>query len=138
MYSVLIYCTITASQASMFPIFFVSSFLLVTISILHKIAFLVHPKQLSFPFFPAPCMLSSARSLRYHRHYYQSSMVKLKRSITSSHQRLDHVHPLWAEQVDALEDIDLALGRCLLREDVDGDESSCPTDAGTEEIHKQT
>lgn len=58
--------------------------------------------------------------------------------MTSSHQCLDHVHPLCPEQVDALEDVDLALGRGLLREDVDGDESPCPTDARTAETHKQT
>ena len=58
--------------------------------------------------------------------------------MTSSHQRLDHVHPLCPEQVDAIEDVDLGLSRCLLDEDVNGDERPRPTNARTEEIQTAT
>ena len=55
---------------------------------------------------------------------------------TLSHQRLHHADSLSSQQVDALEDVDGAVGRGLLRQDVDGDEGPRPTDTGTTEKHK--
>ena len=51
--------------------------------------------------------------------------------MTSSHQRLDHIHPLSPEQIDALEDVNFAFCLCLFDEDVDGYKSSRPSNART-------
>ena len=54
--------------------------------------------------------------------------------MTSSHQSLDHVHPLFPQPIDALEDIDLSLCIRLFDEDVNGYEGARPSNARTTNV----
>ena len=47
--------------------------------------------------------------------------------LISSHQRLDHVHPLCPESTDAMKDVDFVFCLGLVDEEVDGDERSRPS-----------
>ena len=57
--------------------------------------------------------------------------------MTSSHQSLDHVHPLFPQQINALEDIDLSLCIRLFDEDVNGYEGARPSNARTANVLTQ-